>query len=77
MQQKVTKFDCPKYQTATFTRYATTNRHLLLTFYYFYNLEINSMTGNEVIPIQCDIRDAVAVTAAVDACVDKVFFSFN
>ena len=30
------------------------------------------MTGNQVIPIQCDIRDAIAVTEAVDACVDKV-----
>jgi len=34
--------------------------------------EITGITGNEVIPIQCDIRDAIAVTSAVDACVDKV-----
>lgn len=34
--------------------------------------EITGITGNEVIPIQCDIRDAIAVASAVDACVDKV-----
>merc|ERR1719189_2558503 len=33
--------------------------------------EITEHTGNEVVPIQCDIRDAIAETSAVDACVDK------
>jgi len=34
--------------------------------------EITSMTGNEVVPIQCDIRDATAVTSTIDSCVEKV-----
>jgi len=34
--------------------------------------EITNMTGNEVVPIQCDIRDATAVTSAIDSCVEKV-----
>ena len=42
-----------------------------------FKLEITGITGNEVIPIQCDIRDAIAVTSAVDACVDKVRYTNN
>jgi len=34
--------------------------------------EITEHTGNEVIPIQCDIRDATAVSSAIDMCVEKV-----
>ena len=34
--------------------------------------DIMEKTGNEVVPIQCDIRDSIAVSAAVDQCVDKV-----
>jgi len=34
--------------------------------------EITSITGNEVVPIQCDIRDATAVTSTIDSCVEKV-----
>ena len=29
-------------------------------------------TGNEVVPIECDIRDAAAVSDAIDTCVNKV-----
>ena len=35
------------------------------------------MTGNEVVPIQCDIRDATAVSSAIDSCVEKVNCSKN
>ena len=38
----------------------------------FLNLEIMALTGNEVLPLQCDIRDAAAVSTAIDTCVDKV-----
>merc|ERR1719189_3105306 len=34
--------------------------------------EITEHTGNEVVPIQCDIRDATAVSSAIDTCVEKV-----
>ena len=34
--------------------------------------EISGVSGNDVLPIQCDVRDADAVKAAVDACVDRV-----
>ena len=29
------------------------------------------MTGNKVLPVQCDIRDPAAIKAAVDACVTE------
>merc|ERR1719266_3183407 len=34
--------------------------------------EITEHTGNEVVPIQCDIRDATAVSSVIDTCVEKV-----
>ncbi len=34
--------------------------------------EISSTTGNEVIALQCDIRDPLAVKTAVDQCVEKL-----
>ncbi len=33
--------------------------------------EISSATGNQVLPLQCDIRDPKAIKDAVDACEDK------
>lgn len=40
-------------------------------------LEIMNMTGNDVVPIQCDIRDAAAVSTAIDTCVEKVINTFK
>merc|ERR1712242_198188 len=34
--------------------------------------EISEITGNRVLPIQCDIRDPAAVKGAVDACVKEL-----
>merc|ERR1719507_2037855 len=34
--------------------------------------EITAMTGNEVIPLQCDVRDSAAVSTTIDSCVEKV-----
>ena len=33
--------------------------------------EISEKTGNEVLPVQCDVRNADAVKLAVDTCVEK------
>jgi len=34
--------------------------------------EITSLTGNPVLPVQCDVRNADAVKLAVDACEDQL-----
>lgn len=34
--------------------------------------EITAVSGNDVLPVQCDVRDADAVKAAVDACVERL-----
>ena len=33
--------------------------------------DISKLTGNKVLPVQCDIRDPAAIKAAVDACVTE------
>merc|ERR1719400_2416805 len=33
--------------------------------------DISKLTGNKVLPLQCDIRDPVAIKSAVDACVSE------
>ena len=33
--------------------------------------DISNLTGNKVLPVQCDIRDPAAIKSAVDACVTE------
>merc|ERR1711970_969331 len=33
--------------------------------------DISKLTGNRVLPLQCDIRDPAAIKSAVDACVSE------
>ena len=33
--------------------------------------DISKLTGNKVLPVQCDIRDPAAIKSAVDACVTE------